>query len=97
MIAKIAYCFAFCQGHVSKPENPSELVRAFLDEPDTIGRFVGSAPPPFVKCEGVGIRLAIKVPESLHIAYAEVQLFAASAALTYVVVLGTISDGEVLN
>lgn len=97
MVAKIAYCFAFAQGHIRKLEDPADLVRAFMDEPDTIGRFVGSVPPPFMKFEGVGIRIAIKVLEALQIAYAEVQLFAASGAPTYVVVLGQIKDGEVLE
>lgn len=96
MIAKIAYCFAFAQGHIKRFEDPSELIKAFMEEPDTIGRFVGSIPPPFTKYEGVGIRFAIKVLESERIAYAEVQLFAASGAPTYVVVLGRIKDGEVL-
>lgn len=97
MIAKIAYCFALCHGHVSKLEDPAELIHAFMDEPDTIGRFVGSIPPPFLKFEGVGIRLAIKVLESRQIAYAEVQLFAASGAPTYIVILGKIKDGEELS
>lgn len=96
MIAKIAYCFAFAQGHIRKLENASELINAFMEEPDTIGRFVGSIPPPFTKYEGVGIRFAIKVLESERMAYAEVQLFAASGAPTYVVVLGRVKDGEVL-
>lgn len=96
MIAKIAYGFAFAQGHIKRLENPSELIKAFMDEPDTIGRFVGSIPPPFTKYEGIGIRFAIKVLESERIAYAEVQLFAASGAPTYVVILGRIKKGEVL-
>lgn len=94
MIAKIAYCFAFARGHISKLENPSELINAFMEEPDTIGRFVGSIPPPFPTYEGVAIRF--KFLEYERIAYAEVQLFAASGAPTYVVVLGRIKDGEVL-
>jgi 5-methylcytosine-specific restriction endonuclease McrA len=93
MVAKIAYCFAFAQGHIKRLENPGELIKAFMEEPDTIGRFVGSIPPPFTKYEGVRIRFAIKVLESERIAYAEVQLFAASGAPTYVVVLGRIKDG----
>lgn len=96
MIAKIAYCFAFVQGHIGKLENPSELIDAFMENPDMIGRFVGSIQPPFVKYEGVGIRLAIKVLASEGIVYAEVQLFAASGAPTYVVVLGRVKDGEIL-
>lgn len=96
MIAKIAYCFAFAQGHSTKLENPGELINAFMEDPDTIGRFVGSIPPPFTKYEGVGIRFAIKVLESERIAYAEVQLFAASGAPTYIVVLGRIKDGEIM-
>jgi hypothetical protein len=96
MIAKIAYCFVFTQGHIKRLENPSELIKAFMEEPDTVGRFVGSIPPPFTKYEGVGIRFAIKVNESERVAYAEVQLFAESGAPTYVVVLGRIKDGEVL-
>ncbi len=98
MIAKIAYCFACFKGHVRKLDRPEELVRAFMDdEPDTIGRFVGSIPPPFVRYEGVSLRLAIKVLEAERIAYSEVQLFAASGAPTYVVVLGRLKDGEVLT
>jgi hypothetical protein len=96
MIAKIAYCFAFAQGHIERLETPGELIKAFMEEPNTIGRFVGSIPPPFTKYEGVLIRFAIKVLESERIAYAEVQLFAASGAPTYVVVLGRIRHGEVL-
>ena len=96
MIAKIAYCFAFTQGHIKRLEDPSELIKTFMEEPDTIGRFVGSIPPPFTKYEGVGTRFAIKVLESERIAYAEVQVFAASGAPTYVVVLGRIKDGAVL-
>jgi 5-methylcytosine-specific restriction endonuclease McrA len=96
MIAKIAYCFAFVQGHIKRLENPGELIKAFMEEPDTIGRFVGSIPPPFAKYEGLLTRFAIKVVESERIAYTEVQLFAASGAPTYVVVLGRIKDGEVL-
>lgn len=97
MIAKIAYCFAFVQGHIRRLESPSELIDAFMENPDLVGRFVGSIPPPFVKYEGVSVRLAIKVLASEGIAYAEVQLFAASGAPTYVVVLGRIRDGEVLT
>jgi 5-methylcytosine-specific restriction endonuclease McrA len=96
MIAKIAYCFALVQGHIKRLENPGELIKAFMEEPNTIGRFVGSIPPPFTKYEGVVIRLAIKIFEPERIAYAEVQLFAASGAPTYVVVLGRIRDGDVL-
>lgn len=96
MIAKIAYCLAFAQGHVKRLENPSELIKAFMEEPDTIGRFVGSVPPPFTKYEGLGIRFAIKALDSEKIALAEVQLFAASGAPTYVVVLGRIKENEVL-
>jgi HNH endonuclease len=95
LIAKIAYSFAFVQGHTKKLQNPGELVKAFMDEPDTLGRFIGSLPPPFAKYEGVRIRIGIKVLES-SIAYAEVQLFAESGAPTYVVILGRIRNGEVL-
>lgn len=96
MIAKIAYCLAFVQGHIKKLENPCGLVKAFMAEPDTIGRFVGSVPPPFTKYEGVRIRIATRVIESERIAYTEIQLFADSGAPTYLVVLGRIKDGEVL-
>jgi hypothetical protein len=97
MIAKIAYCFALAQGHINRLENPSELVKAFMEEPNTIGRFVGSIPPPFTKYEGIVIRFAFKFLESARIAYEEVQLFAASGAPTYVVVLGRVKDGEVFG
>lgn len=96
MIGKIAYCFAYYSGYIPKLENPNELVRAFMDEPDTIGRFVGSAPPPYLRYEGLGIRLEIKILGEHRIAFAEVQLFAASGAPTYLVVLGRIRDGEAL-
>lgn len=97
MIAKIAYCFAYYSGHLPKLENPKELVQAFMEEPDTIGRFVGSVPAPFVKYEGLGIRLTIKHLETHRVAFAEIQLFAASGAPTYVVVLGKIREGETLR
>lgn len=94
MIAKMAYCYAFVEGCINKLENIGELIKAFMEEPDTIGRFVGSIPPPYTKYEGVGARFAIKVLESERVAYSEVQLFAASGAPTYIVVLGRVKDGE---
>jgi hypothetical protein len=94
MIAKIAYCYAFVQDVIKKLQDPGELIKAFMQDPNTIGRFVGSTPPPFTKYEGVGHRFAINVLESERIAYAEVQLFAAIGAPTYVVVLGRIKNGD---
>jgi hypothetical protein len=68
-----------------------------MNEPDTLGRFVGSKPPPFEKYKGVSIRIAIKVKQPERIAYAEVQPFAASGAPTYLVVLGRVKLGEELR
>jgi len=97
MIAKIAYCFAYYSGHIQKLENPGELINAFMAEPDLIGRFVGSMPPPYVKYDGLGIRIGFKVLKDVQVAYAEVQLFAASGAPTYVVVLGKVRVGDKLK
>lgn len=96
MIAKIAYCFAWANGHIDKLEAPIELVSAFMGEPETLGRFVGSISPPYTRYEGVGVRFAIKVLEAHRVAFAEVQLFASIGAPTYVVALGKLKDGEML-
>lgn len=92
MIAKIAYCFAYIDGFLNHVENPDELVHAFMNDPDTLGRFVGSMPPPFVSYDKMSLRLSLNINSANRLAWAQVQLFAHSGAPTYVVVLGRLKS-----
>jgi len=96
MLAKIAYCFAWAHGTLSDIEAPHELVRAMMDEPNKLARYVGTLEPPYHSYEGVQHRLSTKYMEAHRVMYVEVQLFAASGAPTYVVVLGKVRSDYAL-
>lgn len=88
LLAKTAYANAYINKQLDRLKNKSELVSAMLHEPDTIGRFVGTCPEPYLKREGVQHYLGIHELLEQRVLYSTVQLFASSAAPTYVVVLG---------
>jgi hypothetical protein len=58
--------------------------------PETLGRFVGTLAPPFVRYFGLRHRFAFRETEG-GLLVAEVQLFASAGAPTYVVILGELA------
>lgn len=90
MVAKIAYATAQATGDLDRVKNKFDLVRAMMEEPNTIGRFVGTLRPPFKKYPGVQHRIFLRETDAPKVMIAEIQLFARVGAPTYVVVLGTL-------
>lgn len=88
MVAKIAYGYAYVEDFLRHIERPEELVQSFMDDPNTLGRFIGTMDPPFESYAGMSLRLSIKIHEAPRVAVVHVQLFAHSDAPTYVVILG---------
>jgi hypothetical protein len=91
LLAKTAYANAFINGQISRLKNKSELVNAMMHEPNTLGRFVGTLPQPYLKRK---VRHYLGIHELLgqRVLYSTVQLFASSGAPTYIVVLGTLRE-----
>lgn len=89
MIAKIAYGAAWLDNQLDRVSDPGALSRAFLDEPDMLGRFVGTLPPPYTAHPEVGHRFQI-YRNTQDLLCCETQLFASAGSPTYVVVLGRI-------
>jgi hypothetical protein len=87
MVAKVAYCMAWIAGILPSVADTKPLVRAFLNQPDELGRFVGTLPEPFVRHPGQQTRVEFKA-NNQGLIYAEVQVFAEAGAPTYLVVLG---------
>lgn len=92
MVAKTAYANAYIQKQLHRVKDTNPLVRAMLYEPNSIGRFVGTLPEPYLKREGVQHYLGIHELSAERVLYATVQLFAGSGAPIYVVVLGDLRD-----
>lgn len=90
MIAKIAYATAHVEGILPRLRDKSSLVRSMMDHPNTIGRFVGTLPPPYKKYPGIQHRIAFKELVGGGV-IGEVQLFASAGAPTYLVILGVLS------
>ena len=97
MVAKIAYCFAWSDDQLRHLQNPSDLPRTFLDDPDNIGKFVGGSDEPLTRYQGLQHRLEVAVNLDNRIMFMRVQLFAAAGTPTYIVVLGTLKDGYSLT
>ncbi len=89
MIAKIAYGFAWCHGILELLEESPELVKAFMTNPNELGRFVGTKAPPFRQFPGFDFRIEYQYEPALRIVYAEIQVFPDAATPTYIVVIGT--------
>jgi hypothetical protein len=97
LVAKTAYANAYVQGQLQRLKNRPELVQAMLKEPNTIGRFLGTAPEPYKKYPGLQHRLSIHIIPEHRLLYSIVQLFASTGAPNYIVVLGTLRDGDPMN
>lgn len=97
LIAKTAYASAYANDQLRRLKNRSELVQAMMKEPNTIGRFVGTAPEPFKKYPGVRHRISIHIIPDHRVLYSTVQLFANMGAPSYIVVLGTLNDDDLMN
>jgi hypothetical protein len=94
LVAKTAYAYAHIQGELQRLKNCRELVQAIMKEPNAIGRFVGTAPQPFIKYPGLQHRISIHIMPERRLLYATVQLFAGAGAPNYIVVLGTLRDDD---
>lgn len=88
MIAKIAYTNAYINGQICRLKDPKPLVDAMLYKPDGIGGFVGTASGPYVRRCGVSHYIGLHEVQDRPVLFSTVQLFAASGAPTYLVVLG---------
>jgi len=91
-LAKIAYGWAWRDGVVEKLEGTDQLVNAFMSQPDQIGAYVGTKPPPYERYQGVQLRIEYKLSMPSQLVYMEVQLFADAGAPVYEVVLGRIGS-----
>jgi hypothetical protein len=87
MVAKIAYATAYVEGILPRLHDKIALVRSVMEYPNTIGRFVGTLPPPFEKYPGIQHRIAFKELADSAV-LGEVQLFASAGAPTYLIHLG---------
>jgi len=87
-MAKIAYCFAWVDGVLEFVDGHTDLVHAFMDEPDLLGTFVGTKPAPFQQFQGRGFRVQY-LADDLRFPIMEVQPFSDTPAPTYLVALGT--------
>lgn len=84
------------EGLLPRLEDKEALVHSMLGAPNTLGRFVGTLPPPFKKYPGVHHRIAFReTAEGLVVA--DIQLFASAGAPTYVVILGSRTSGSMLG
>lgn len=90
-MAKIAYGYAWIDGIFEVLPDGGALVQAFLREPDTLGRYVGTRPAPFVKSPGHDFLLRYGIDATNLRVTLDVQPFANIGAPTYVVVLGRCS------
>lgn len=87
-LAKIAYGYAWIDGIFDIIEGRDDLMNAFMGQPDNIGTFVGTKPPPFERYPGCQFRLEYKLWLPQLLLYLEVQPFADTPAPIYEVVLG---------
>ncbi len=92
MLAKIAYANAHANDQLRRLKDKSGLVRAMMEEPNNIGRFVGTLPSPFKKYPGLQHRISLQETAETRLLFSEIQLFASAGTPTYVVVLGTLND-----
>jgi hypothetical protein len=94
LVAKTAYVSAYGLGQLHRLKDRSELVMAMMQQPDTIGRFVGTIPAPYKKYPGLQHRISIDVMPENRLLFSTVQLFASAGAPSYIVVLGTLNDDD---
>ncbi len=60
MFAKIACANAYANDQLRRIKDKYALIRAMLEEPDTIGRFVGTLSAPFKRYPGVQHRIFLR-------------------------------------
>lgn len=87
-IAKIAYCYAWVDGVLEFVDGHTDLVHAFMDEPELLGTFVGTKSAPFQQFKDMEFRIQY-LADDLRFPIMEVQPFSDTPAPTYLVVLGT--------
>jgi hypothetical protein len=92
MLAKIAYANAYANDQLQRLANKSDLVQAMMEEPNNIGRFVGTLPSPFKKYPGLQHRISLQETLETRLLFSEIQLFASAGSPTYVIVLGALND-----
>ena len=97
MIAKTAYANAYLHDQLRRLKNSAEFVQAMMNEPNTIGRFVGTVPEPYRKYPGLRHRNSIHIMPEHRELYSAVQLFSSTGAPSYIVVLGTLKDEDCMN
>ena len=85
---------AHAQNQLRRLKDKTALVRAMMEEPNSIGQFVGTVPSPFKKYPGVRHRISLHDTLESRVLFSEVQLFASAGAPTYVVILGTLNDDD---
>ena len=91
-LAKIAYGWAWRDGALERLSGTDELVNAFMKQPEHMGAFVGTKPPPYERYQGCNLRLEYKLSMPSQLVYMEVQLFADAGTPTYEVVLGHVES-----
>lgn len=94
LLAKTAYANAYVCGQLERLEDPGDLVRAMMKEPNALGRFVGTEPEPYRKYPGVLHRLSIHELPEHRLLVSQVQLFSNAGAPSYIVVLGGLRDDD---
>jgi len=91
-IAKIAYGWAWRDGVIDQLTGANGLVQAFMYEPDRLGAFVGTKPPPYERYQGCKLRIEYKLSMPRQLVYLEIQMFSDAAAPIYEVVLGHVNS-----
>ena len=91
-IAKIAYGWAWRDGVIERLGGATDLVDAFMRQPERLGAFVGTKPSPYERFPGCQLRIEYKLAMPRQLVYLEVQMFAEAAAPTYEVVLGRVES-----
>jgi len=94
MIAKIAYANSYAQDQLQRLKNKDELVRAMMYEPNTLGRYVGTADEPYKLHPNLQHKISIHVMPEQRLLYSTVQLFSYVGTPSYIVVLGTLKDDD---
>lgn len=92
-ICKIAYCYAWVCGILEFVKNSRDFVRAFMDDPEKLGRFFGTKPPPLERYNGALFRLGFRWEQDNWLV-AEVQLFPDTPGPTYLAIVGESSPGD---
>ena len=88
LIAKIAWCVAVAEGYMHKLD--PQLSDAIINNPNNIGKFVGTYTDPLVSTQGM--LHEIRLREDGKYLFADVQLFCATQTPRYGVILGELEN-----